>query len=180
MPCSACSTPRRPCVPPVDKAVRCSSRFHVWTAPLACSISMPGAIRSTAAWPVWPRPRGTNGRKCIARPSIWPTISPMPTRPPPRSSRRCFASGPVEVGLARDAAAHPGTHGRTAGRRTATPFQPGDAIVLSGGARGVTAEVAVALARAFRPTLVLLGRTSEPSSRTGLARRPDQRGRDQA
>src|SRR5262249_29253898 len=44
------------------------------------------------------------------------------------------------------------------------PFQPGDVVVVSGGARGVTAEVAVALARAFRPTLVLLGRTPEPTA----------------
>src|SRR5262249_45762069 len=33
---------------------------------------------------------------------------------------------------------------------------------VSGGARGVTAEVAVALARAYRPTLVLLGRSEPP------------------
>jgi acyl transferase domain-containing protein/NAD(P)-dependent dehydrogenase (short-subunit alcohol dehydrogenase family) len=42
------------------------------------------------------------------------------------------------------------------------PFQPGEVVVVSGGARGVTAEVAVALARAFRPTLVLLGRSPAP------------------
>ena len=35
-------------------------------------------------------------------------------------------------------------------------------IVATGGARGVTAEAAVALARAFRPTLVLLGRSPAP------------------
>jgi acyl transferase domain-containing protein/NADP-dependent 3-hydroxy acid dehydrogenase YdfG len=71
-------------------------------------------------------------------------------------------SGPVEVGLAR-------TKRRTLeriveplGTVAATPFEPGDVIVLSGGARGVTAEVAVALAQVFRPTLVLLGRTPEP------------------
>ena len=42
------------------------------------------------------------------------------------------------------------------------PFQPGEVIVVSGGARGVTAEVALALARAFRPTLILLGRSPNP------------------
>jgi NAD(P)-dependent dehydrogenase (short-subunit alcohol dehydrogenase family)/acyl carrier protein len=73
-----------------------------------------------------------------------------------------FLAGAVEVGLARDQRrtleriVQPLTAG------TETPFQRGDVIVLSGGARGVTAEVAVALARAFRPTLVLLGRTPEP------------------
>ncbi|MFO0881339.1 MAG: SDR family NAD(P)-dependent oxidoreductase [Gemmataceae bacterium] len=35
-------------------------------------------------------------------------------------------------------------------------------VVISGGARGVTAEVAVELAAAFQPTLVLLGRSPEP------------------
>jgi NAD(P)-dependent dehydrogenase (short-subunit alcohol dehydrogenase family) len=44
----------------------------------------------------------------------------------------------------------------------ADQFTPGDVIVLSGGARGVTAEAAVALAGAFRPTLILLGRSPEP------------------
>ncbi len=73
-----------------------------------------------------------------------------------------FVSGPIEVGISR-------TQRRTLEHvveplRTAanSPFQPGDLLVLSGGARGVTAEVAVALARAFRPTLVLLGRTPAP------------------
>jgi len=42
------------------------------------------------------------------------------------------------------------------------PFSPGDAVVVSGGARGVTAEVAVALAEAAQPTLVLLGRSAPP------------------
>jgi acyl transferase domain-containing protein/NAD(P)-dependent dehydrogenase (short-subunit alcohol dehydrogenase family)/acyl carrier protein len=74
-----------------------------------------------------------------------------------------FLSGPVEVGLARtqrstlECVVEPLTAGTT-------PFHAGDVIVLSGGARGVTAEVAVALARAFQPTLILLGRTPEPSN----------------
>ncbi|HBI43196.1 MAG TPA: beta-ketoacyl synthase, partial [Planctomycetales bacterium] len=72
-------------------------------------------------------------------------------------------AGPAEVGLSRS------------GRRTlirevrplaeagtATPFAAGDVIVATGGARGVTAEAAVALARAFRPMLVLLGRSAAP------------------
>jgi acyl transferase domain-containing protein/acyl carrier protein len=75
-----------------------------------------------------------------------------------------FLFGPVEVGLSR---ARPCTLERIAEPLAVgvdLPFQPSDTIVLSGGARGVTAEVAVALARAFRPTLVLLGRTPEPAS----------------
>src|SRR5207302_3948094 len=41
-------------------------------------------------------------------------------------------------------------------------FAAGDGIVATGGARGVPAEATVALARAFRPTLVLLGRSPAP------------------
>ncbi len=72
--------------------------------------------------------------------------------------------GPVEVGLS-DAGrttlglsplAPPGDGGTA-------PIGPGDVVVISGGARGVTAEAAVALAAAFRPTVVLLGRSPEPS-----------------
>src|SRR5262249_48213804 len=37
-------------------------------------------------------------------------------------------------------------------------------IVISGGARGVTAEVGLALAQAYRPALVLLGRSSAPGA----------------
>src|SRR5262249_40245277 len=47
--------------------------------------------------------------------------------------------------------------------------------VITGGARGVTAEVAVALAEACRPTLVLLGRSPEPSPEpAGLAACADE------
>ncbi len=37
-----------------------------------------------------------------------------------------------------------------------------DVVVISGGARGVTAEAALALAEKYRPTLVLLGRSPKP------------------
>ena len=45
-----------------------------------------------------------------------------------------------------------------------TPIAPGDLVVVTGGARGVTAEVAVALAEAYQPTLVLLGRSPVPEN----------------
>jgi acyl transferase domain-containing protein/NAD(P)-dependent dehydrogenase (short-subunit alcohol dehydrogenase family)/acyl carrier protein len=72
-----------------------------------------------------------------------------------------FLSGPVEVGitvtgrltLERRSEPVGGTH---------VPWQPGEVVVISGGARGVTAEAAVELARALQPTLVLLGRSPEP------------------
>ncbi len=71
--------------------------------------------------------------------------------------------GPAEVGLSRS--------GRTtiALRAVAVdpasgvdPLAPGDVVVITGGARGVTAEVAVALAGAFRPTIAVLGRSPSP------------------
>jgi acyl transferase domain-containing protein len=73
-----------------------------------------------------------------------------------------FRSGPVEIGLARGQQFTLERMVQPLPAGTAMPFQPGDLVVLSGGARGVTAEAAVALAQAFRPTLILLGRTSEP------------------
>ena len=76
-----------------------------------------------------------------------------------------FRGGPAEVGLS------------TAGRATLTlsaevvgtsslvaPIEPGDVVVVTGGARGVTAEVAVALAESLRPTLVLFGRSPAPQN----------------
>ena len=82
-----------------------------------------------------------------------------------RLAAEILSPGPTEVGLNRD------------GRRTLTleasseqtqpganPVGPGDVVVITGGARGVTAEVAVALAEAFQPTLVLLGRSPAPSA----------------
>jgi NAD(P)-dependent dehydrogenase (short-subunit alcohol dehydrogenase family) len=72
--------------------------------------------------------------------------------------------GPVEVGLTRDgrstlelSPAPLDRDGRT------PPLGRGDVVVITGGARGITAEVAVALAGAFRPTIVLLGRSPAPA-----------------
>ncbi len=50
-------------------------------------------------------------------------------------------------------------------------ISPGNVILISGGARGVTAEAAIALARRYRATLALLGRTElvdEPGWLAGL------------
>ncbi|MFO7578338.1 MAG: SDR family NAD(P)-dependent oxidoreductase [Pelovirga sp.] len=43
-------------------------------------------------------------------------------------------------------------------------LDPGELVVVSGGARGVTAAVAIALAQRCRPTLVLLGRSPLPET----------------
>jgi acyl carrier protein/NAD(P)-dependent dehydrogenase (short-subunit alcohol dehydrogenase family) len=49
-----------------------------------------------------------------------------------------------------------------AGEPLDSPVSYGDVVVLSGGARGVTAEVAVALAASSQATLLLLGRSEAP------------------
>jgi len=44
------------------------------------------------------------------------------------------------------------------------PFSQGDVVVITGGARGITAEVAYALARTYSTSLLLLGRSPEPET----------------
>ena len=78
-----------------------------------------------------------------------------------------FLAGPAEVGLASGRCITLECVVEPLKASGAAPFQRGDLVVVSGGARGVTAEVAVALAQAFQPTLVLLGRTPEPASEPG-------------
>ena len=71
--------------------------------------------------------------------------------------------GPTEVGVTsggRLTVALEAVAIGTAGR--SDPLSSGDVVVITGGARGVTAEVAVALAEAFRPTLAILGRSPSP------------------
>ncbi len=75
-------------------------------------------------------------------------------------------AGPLELGIQ--------AHGR--GRLTLQPAPSdatpsglplvgsGDVVVVSGGARGVTAEAAVALAERWQPTLLLLGRSPIPEA----------------
>ena len=71
------------------------------------------------------------------------------------------ADGPIEVGLdgnvrrGLDTVPTAITNGRSR-------LGSGDVVVLTGGARGVTAEVACALAAESQPTLVLLGRSPAP------------------
>jgi acyl transferase domain-containing protein/NADP-dependent 3-hydroxy acid dehydrogenase YdfG len=78
-----------------------------------------------------------------------------------------FQRGPAEVGLCADGRAavelEPAKNG-DGSRRQPVDLTQGDLVVVSGGARGVTAEVAVALAQSFRPRLVLLGRTPVPAA----------------
>jgi acyl transferase domain-containing protein/NAD(P)-dependent dehydrogenase (short-subunit alcohol dehydrogenase family)/acyl carrier protein len=78
-----------------------------------------------------------------------------------------FLEGPEEVGLSRQ-----GTVALSLSERALDPTQTSpngchsisksEVVIVTGGARGVTAEVAVALAEAMRPTLILIGRSPEP------------------
>ena len=74
-----------------------------------------------------------------------------------------FRRGPVEVGLT-----PAGRHGLTlavlpaAPAPASAPVKEGEVVVITGGGRGVTAAAALALAQAYRPFLVLLGRSPEP------------------
>ena len=71
--------------------------------------------------------------------------------------------GPVEVGISES---HRCTVelARSVRKPSGIPFPlgPKDVIVITGGGRGVTAEVAAALAETFKPTLILTGRTPVP------------------
>jgi NAD(P)-dependent dehydrogenase (short-subunit alcohol dehydrogenase family) len=73
-----------------------------------------------------------------------------------------FLSGPVEVGVSATGRVTLEPRGEPCPGGAWVPWRPGEVVVVSGGARGVTAEAAVELARAFRPTLVLLGRSPAP------------------
>lgn len=71
------------------------------------------------------------------------------------------STGPVEVGIRQSGLF--GIELRPQVRELgSSSIKRGDVMVVSGGARGVTAAVAIALAQAFQPTLVLLGRSSLP------------------
>ncbi|MGE3166250.1 MAG: SDR family NAD(P)-dependent oxidoreductase [Planctomycetota bacterium] len=74
-------------------------------------------------------------------------------------------SGPDEVGLTRAGRVQLQAVEATIDPADGSdvPIEPGDVIVVTGGARGVTAECALALARHASPTLVLLGRSPHPT-----------------
>ena len=72
--------------------------------------------------------------------------------------------GPVEVGITPSGySCLESIEVPLTGQQGSIPMAPGDLIVITGGARGVTAEAAFAIAKAWRPRLVILGRSPEPS-----------------
>jgi NAD(P)-dependent dehydrogenase (short-subunit alcohol dehydrogenase family) len=82
-------------------------------------------------------------------------------------------AGPVEVGLSPTASSTLALAQQPLPIAASAPIQIGDVVLVTGGARGVTAAAAISLAKAFRPTLILLGRTNtdipEPPSLTNCA-----------
>ena len=148
-----------------------------WTGRSVCaaSASIPQPSRFRVGWPGWPRPRDTSGPRSPARRSTSNPPSPAATwtvRPKP-SSTRCSTAARSETGLGarrpidsrswspRHSSTRTANQGVAASRRSSR----GDVVVISGGARGITAEVAVALAETLRPTIVLLGRSRKTGSR---------------
>ena len=75
-----------------------------------------------------------------------------------------FRSGPLEVGLAPDGRTTLEIAELASAPAPATPsIHEWDVVIMTGGGRGVTAAAAVALTSAYRPLLVLLGRSPEPT-----------------
>ncbi len=72
--------------------------------------------------------------------------------------------GPVEAGLTEAGLKTIGLVERSVVLSGRDPLKSGDAVIVTGGARGITAECALALARAFKPRLVLVGRSPLPGA----------------
>ena len=73
--------------------------------------------------------------------------------------------GPIEIGLSPQGVCALSVieEGLATPSDTAAPVLPCELFIVSGGARGVTAEVAIAIAKAWRPRIVILGRSSLPT-----------------
>ena len=120
---------------------------------------------ASVGWPGSPRPPVTNGQmsQCKAIDLDYAFNSPEVAAGliVEEMSRR----GPAEVGLTRQGRTvlklEPVPKARSASRQ-ALRLERGDVVAISGGARGITAEVAVALAESFQPRLVILGRSPAP------------------
>ncbi len=74
-----------------------------------------------------------------------------------------LAKGPTEIGLGSDGPQTVVLESDAVEPAAQPVLGPDDLVVITGGARGVTAEVAVALAEAGQPRLILLGRSPEPT-----------------
>ena len=89
----------------------------------------------------------------------WPSNQALATR----LVAELLDEGPVEVGVTPQGCYALETRVMPPNRPLQDrPISPGDLIVISGGARGVTAEAAFAIAQAWQPRLAILGRSPEP------------------
>jgi acyl transferase domain-containing protein/NAD(P)-dependent dehydrogenase (short-subunit alcohol dehydrogenase family) len=85
--------------------------------------------------------------------------------------------GPVEVGLSADARYGLTIHAEAVSAVTPARLNRSDVVIVTGGARGITAATALQLARECQPTFVLLGRSQlteeEPAWLAVLTREAD-------
>jgi acyl transferase domain-containing protein len=77
-----------------------------------------------------------------------------------------FRKGPVEIGLSPRGATTPTVVEQSLSTfsTSASAIQPGDLVIVSGGARGVTAEAALAAVDQWKCRLAILGRSPEPAA----------------
>ncbi|MGR3317251.1 MAG: SDR family NAD(P)-dependent oxidoreductase [Candidatus Anammoxibacter sp.] len=73
-----------------------------------------------------------------------------------------FTEGLIEVGISKNGRNSLTLKLQSISGKDVTRITNEDVIIVAGGARGVTAEVSLALAKAFKPVLVLLGRSKYP------------------
>jgi acyl transferase domain-containing protein/NAD(P)-dependent dehydrogenase (short-subunit alcohol dehydrogenase family) len=85
---------------------------------------------------------------------------------------RLLSAGPAEIGVSSSGWREIEVRDLPSFTSATSPIHPGELVVVTGGARGVTAACALAVAKAWRPRLVLLGRTplspAEPVWLSGL------------
>ena len=74
-----------------------------------------------------------------------------------------LADGPVEIGLGSGDPLTVYLEPRPVEPATHAALGPSDVVLITGGARGVTAEVAIAMAEAGQPRLILMGRSPDPT-----------------
>ena len=76
--------------------------------------------------------------------------------------KELFLAGPMEVGLSEGGRTGLYLQDQEVTRGDIPPVRPGELVIITGGGRGVTAAAAVAMAKAWQPLLVLLGRSPLP------------------
>ena len=93
-------------------------------------------------------------------PAQWPVRQAAPVL-----AAELPAGGPVETGLGPDGAKTLELEKEAVGAFSGAPLSEGEVVLVTGGARGVTAETAVAMAKAYKTVMVLAGRTKlEPEA----------------